>query len=110
MRNKRAIRILAIILVILLAGGAGVSALFRAFAYAETALPLSTQRMTIEYLEEQQALHISQRLDYVNRTGAALEAEERSDLIGRLDTGADTARLGVKDGVLADDGYLPDTL
>ena len=74
MRNKRAIRILAIILVILLAGGAVVSALFSAFAYAETALPLSTQRMTIEYLEEQQALHISQRLDYVNRTGAALEA------------------------------------
>ncbi len=76
MMNKRLVRILAIILVILLAGGAVVGALFSAFAFAEDApgLPLSAQQMTVEYLEEEQALHISQRLDYVNRTGAALEA------------------------------------
>ena len=77
MRNKKVVRVLAIILALLLAGGAVVSALISTFAYAEAAtaaLPLDRQSMTIEYLEDEQALRISQRLDYVNRTGAALEA------------------------------------
>ena len=75
MRNKKLFRAVAILLVILLAGGAVVSALISAFALAEeTERPLSTQSMTIEYLEEEQALRVSQRLDYINATGTALEA------------------------------------
>ena len=74
MRNKKITRIIAIVLVALLAGGAVVSALISSFALAEEAPAPNRQEMTIEYLEDEQALHISQRLVYRNDSADALDA------------------------------------
>ena len=73
MNRKRVVRVIAIVLALLLAGGAVVSALIS--AWAETA-PAARDacEMTIEVLQEEQALQIEQRLVYTNRTDAALES------------------------------------
>ena len=77
MKRERARRVIAFILVILLAGGAVVGALISALSAsaeeAEATLPLNRQELKIEYLEDQQALHISQRLVYTNASEDALE-------------------------------------
>lgn len=65
-------RVLALILAILLVGGTVLSVLVSAFA--EEAAPERDQcSLQMEYLEEEQALHITQRLVYHNRTGDALD-------------------------------------
>ncbi len=75
-RNKRLIRALAIALAVLLAGGVVFSALFSALS--EGAAPAGDgardrYTLTMEYLEDEQALHIRQRLLYVNRSGDRLD-------------------------------------
>lgn len=109
MKNRRVVRVLAILLVILLAGGAVVSAIIGTLALAEApeALSLSAQRMTIEYLEEEQALRVSQRLDYVNRTGRALEAVVFY-AAGNMFRRQAALMYGAKDfGALFPGGYAP---
>lgn len=70
-RNKRLVRVIAIVLAVMLAGSVIVGALFAAFA--EEAPERDRCTMTIEYLEDEQALHIGQRLVYYNRTPDRLD-------------------------------------
>lgn len=64
-RNKKAVQIIALILVILLVGGTIVGALFAALA--EENPPVRDQyELNVEYLEDEQALRIGQRLVYIN--------------------------------------------
>jgi len=69
-RNKRLIRILAVVLAALLAGGVVFSALYSTLAE-------SAQRdryeISVEYMQEEQALRIGQRLLYVNRSADRLD-------------------------------------
>lgn len=77
MRNKKLIRVLAIVLVVLLAGGVVVGALVSAISEEQTAVgtePRSTCALTMEYLADEQALHITQRLNYRNPSDKHLEA------------------------------------
>lgn len=77
MRNKKLIRIIAIVLAVLLAGGVVFGALFSALAEQQTVVgnPERHQcELTMEYLAEEQALHVSQRLVYYNGTGRRLDA------------------------------------
>ena len=69
MKNKKLIRIIAIVLAVLLVGGVVFSALFSALAEQPAAAgnPRRHQyELTMEYLENEQALHITQRLVYCN--------------------------------------------
>ena len=72
-RNKKVVRIIAIVLAVLLAGGVIVGALYSAFAMAEEAPKRDRQTITMEYLETEQALRIEQRLVYYNRTSDTLD-------------------------------------
>lgn len=77
MRNKKLIRIIAIVLAVLLAGGVVFGALFSALAEQPTAVgnPERHQcELTMEYLPEEQALHVLQRLVYYNGTSKWLDA------------------------------------
>ncbi len=76
MRNKKLIRALAIALAALLAGGVVFSALFSALSEEQTEVSFERSRcaLTAEYLEDRQALHITQRLNYVNPSEDRLEA------------------------------------
>ena len=73
-KQKRLVRIIAIALAILLAGGAIVSAVI-SIAYAEEAEPSDRNQysLTMEYLGEEQALRVSQRLVYLNDSGIHLD-------------------------------------
>ena len=77
MKNRqRVIRVIAIILAVLLAGGMVVSVLVSFLAgsgYAEEAAR-DQYAIEMEYLEEEQALRVSQRLVYTNRTPDRLQA------------------------------------
>ena len=70
-KQRLIVRFIAIILAILLAGSVLVSAIFSS-AYGEEAIR-DQYEMHIEYMEDEQALRISQRLVYHNRTGRALD-------------------------------------
>ena len=70
-RNKRWIRILAIALALLLAGGVVFSALFSSLA--EDA-GRDRYEITAEYMPQEQALRVEQRLIYTNRTPDRLGA------------------------------------
>lgn len=77
MRNKKLIRTLAIILAILLAGGVVVGALVSTLAEepTEVGLPERDQyAISMEYMPDEQALHITQRLIYTNPSDGPLEA------------------------------------
>ena len=76
MKNKRLIRILAIALAVLLAGGVVFSALFSALSEEQTKVASARGQcgLTMEYIPERQALHITQRLIYVNPSGAEMRA------------------------------------
>ncbi len=73
-KQKRAVQIIAIVLAALLAAGAVVSAVL-SLAYAEEAASSAPVQCTLkmEYLAEEQALRISQRLLYVNTSDTALD-------------------------------------
>lgn len=71
-QQRRLVRIIAIVLAVLLAGSALVSALI-SIAYAEEAAAPNHQTITMEYLENEQALRISQRLVYTNVSGVHLD-------------------------------------
>ena len=75
-RNKKLIRIMAIVLAVLLAGGVVFSALFSALAEGQTKVASSRGQCTLsmEYMPDEQALHITQRLIYVNPSEGALRA------------------------------------
>lgn len=73
MKHKQLVRFMALLLVILLAGGAVVSALISVLA-EEAAPARDSYEAVIEYMEDEQALHISQRLFYHNRSGRALDS------------------------------------
>ena len=65
MKNKkRVIQVIAIVLALLLAGGVIFGALMSAFAEE---LPRDRYEITMEYLQDEQALRITQRLIYTNR-------------------------------------------
>ena len=70
-RDKKLIRVIAIALAVLLAGGVIFSAVVGALAEAR---PRDRMELTIEYLEAEQALHVTQRLSYLNRTPDVLDA------------------------------------
>ena len=73
-KQQRLVRIIAIALAILLAGGAIISAVI-SIAYAEKAEPSERNQynITMEYLGEEQALRVSQRLVYLNDSGIHLD-------------------------------------
>ena len=73
-KQQRLLRIIAIVLAILLAGGAIISAVI-SIAYAEEAEPSDRNQydITMEYLGEEQALRVSQRLVYLNDSGIHLD-------------------------------------
>ena len=74
-KQRRAVRLVAILLAALLAAGAIVSAVI-SLAYAEEAAPGETRHrctLTMEYLEEEQALRMSQRLVYTNASDVTLD-------------------------------------
>ena len=73
-KQQRLVRIIAIVLAILLAGGAIVSAVI-SIAYAEEAelVERNQYSLTMEYLGEEQALRVSQRLVYLNDSGIHLD-------------------------------------
>lgn len=73
-KQQRLVRIIAIVLAILLAGGAIISAVI-SIAYAEEAEPSERNQynITMEYLGEEQALRVSQRLVYLNDSGIHLD-------------------------------------
>ena len=72
MKNRNIVRFLALLLVILLAGGAVVSALISALA--EEAAPTRDRcEAAVEYMEDEQALRVTQRLFYHNPSDGALD-------------------------------------
>ena len=71
--QRRLVRTIAIVLAILLAGSAVVSAII-SLAYAEETAPVANEMtLTMEYLGEAQALRTSQRLVYTNDSNRALD-------------------------------------
>lgn len=70
-KQKRLVRILAMVLAVLLLFGAVISAVI-SVAYAEES-PVNQQEFTMEYLNEEQALRVSQRLVYFNVSDSALD-------------------------------------
>ncbi len=72
MRNKRTIQVIALVLAILLVGGTVVGALFAALA-EENPPERNSYAISMEYLEDEQALHIGQRLVYVNKSPDRLD-------------------------------------
>jgi len=70
-RRERLTRILAIALVAVLIGGIVLSTLVSAFA--EEMPARDSYELNIEYMEDEQALHITQRLVYHNETGSDLD-------------------------------------
>ncbi len=75
-RNKKLIRILAIVLVVLLAGGVVFSALFSSLAEEQTEVASARGQCTLamEYMPDEQALHVTQRLIYVNPSDGPMRA------------------------------------
>lgn len=73
MKSKKLIRIICIILVVLMVGGVVVSSLMAALAEETTAPVRDQYTISMEYLTEEQALRVSQRLVYVNRSDIPLE-------------------------------------
>lgn len=71
-QRQRLVRILAIVLVVLLVGTTVLSVLVSAFA-EETTPARDSYELVMDYMEDEQALHITQRLVYHNRTDAALD-------------------------------------
>jgi len=75
MQNKKLIRIIAIVLAVLLAGGVVFSALFSSLAEEKTEVGNTGRNqceLTMEYLADEQALHITQRLVYCNHSDRRL--------------------------------------
>lgn len=75
-RNRKLVRIVAIVLAALLIGGVVFGALVSALAEAPAGIQAAERdryELSMEYLEEEQALRIEQRLVYVNRTGERLD-------------------------------------
>ena len=75
MQNKKLIRIIAIVLAVLLAGGVVFGALFSSLAEEKTAVGNAGRHqceLTMEYLAGEQALHITQRLVYCNHSDRRL--------------------------------------
>jgi len=76
--NRFAVRLVALILAGLLALGAIVSIILSEHAHAEGNSAPDRYAISAEFLEDGQALRISQRLVYTNRTGEALDRVEFS--------------------------------
>lgn len=76
MNKKKLVRIIAIVLVALLAGGVVFGALISALSEAAVTPPGAERdryRLKMTYSEDEQALRVEQRLVYINRTGEALD-------------------------------------
>ena len=74
MKNRKAIRIIAIVLVFLLVGGVIVSSLMAAMAEAPSEAARDQYTISVEYLSDEQALRVSQRLVYINRAEVPLDS------------------------------------
>lgn len=70
-KQKRLVRTVAVVLAVLLVFSAVISAVI-SIAYAEEA-PVNQCELTMEYLNEEQALRMSQRLVYSNTSGRKLD-------------------------------------
>ena len=71
-KHKKTIQIIALVLAVLLVGGTVIGALFAALA-EENPPERNQYALTMEYLEDEQALHIEQRLVYINDAPDALD-------------------------------------
>ena len=71
-KQRTIVRFIAILLAVLLAGSVLVSAILSTVAYGETAVR-DQYELNIQYMEDEQALRISQRLVYHNQTENALD-------------------------------------
>ena len=75
MKNRRLIQIIALVLVVLLVGGVVVGALVSALAETPAVeAPRNRHEITMEYLADEQALHITQRLVYINPADGPLDS------------------------------------
>ncbi len=107
-KHKKLIRLLAVLLAVLLILGTVVSVIL-GYAYGEEALSVGNNRqiLTMEYLEEEQALRMSQRLVYTNTSSKDLDRVifyASANLFRRKST------LPYEGEILNDafpDGYLP---
>lgn len=73
-KQKKMVRLIALILVVVLAGSVVISALLSAAYAEENASQAQNQyAFTIEFLEDEQALRISQRLAYTNASDVHLD-------------------------------------
>ena len=72
-KNQKLVRALAVVLALLLVGGTVTSAVFAALAEETGSAERDRYEMNITYLEDPQALHITQRLVYHNRQSFALD-------------------------------------
>ena len=74
--NKRLLRIIAIVLAVLLAGGVVFGALFGALSEEQNSVGKGAQSqcaLEMEYLDDEQALRITQRLVYINPSSGRLK-------------------------------------
>lgn len=72
MKKHNLVRILALVLVVLLVGTTVLAALFGALA-EESAPARDSYELNITYMEDEQALHVTQRLVYHNRTDGVMD-------------------------------------
>ena len=72
-KQRTIIRFIAILLAVLLAGSALVGALLSTIAYGEAETVRNQYDLSIQYMEDEQALRITQRLVYHNQTGDDLD-------------------------------------
>ena len=71
--KRRWVRVLAVALAVLLVAGTIASVVISMAQAEEAGSGRDSVALELEYLEEEQALHLTQRLVYHNRTGAALD-------------------------------------
>ncbi len=71
-KRKALVRLIAILLAVLLAGSVLVSAILSSVAYGEESVRNNFE-LDIQYMEDEQALRVSQRLVYHNNTGKTID-------------------------------------
>ena len=76
-KQKQLVRLLALVLALLLVLGTVASLVF-SHAHAQQSQPRDSYALEVEFLEQEQALQIRQRLLYTNRSDAALDRVEFS--------------------------------
>ena len=107
MKRRQLVRALAIALAVLLVGGTVAGVLMSTLGSAEEAMPRDAHQIEIEYHEDEQALHITQRLVCHNRSEWTLD---RMVFNAQANVFRREEALPYEQGELADvfpEGYLP---